>query len=44
MSIRVLWEPRDCWVGVFWRRSKLRWQVYVCLVPCLPILFEWERR
>lgn len=68
-SVRVKWEPRDLWVGVFWDRGwqyptdwiregharhmlkflppdqvsgmARRLDVYVCLVPCLPIHFTW---
>ena len=38
-------EPRDLWVGVFWRVSGQEWgplqalrflHVYVCLIPTLP--------
>lgn len=34
----VVFEPRDCWVGVFAGRDA----VYVVLVPCLA--FRWARR
>jgi hypothetical protein len=38
-SIRMLWEPRDLWVGVYWTRPRpYALQVYVCLLPCVPIL------
>jgi hypothetical protein len=49
MNIRLLFEPRDVWVGVFWTRLRFydpprrRWDVYVCLVPMLPIRFRWWR-
>lgn len=46
--VRLLFEPRDLWLGVFWdRRSGYApglnglW-VYVCLFPCLPIKFEFR--
>lgn len=45
-------EPRDCWIGVYWelRRSiespykDLR--VYICLIPMFPLClrFEWGYR
>lgn len=34
---RVEWKPEDLWVGVFWRRTGNRLDVWVCLLPCLPI-------
>lgn len=44
--IRWLWEPRDMWIGIFWNRvydgpaPQQRYLfVYVCLLPCLPLVF-----
>lgn len=42
-TVSLLWEPRDLWVGVYWTRErKPGWrrsviEVYVCVVPCLPL-------
>ena len=46
MKIRIQWEPRDLWVGVFRTpcRHHPRWLVYVCIVPCLPIVIEIPRK
>jgi hypothetical protein len=47
-SLRLLWEPRDLWFGVFWNRAHaggLRDRflfVYVCVLPCVPIVFAWR--
>lgn len=30
-------EPRDLWVGVFWRHSELALHIYVCFVPLIPL-------
>jgi hypothetical protein len=38
---RLVWEPRDLWLGVY--RDPTRHRVYVCLVPCLPIVLERSR-
>ena len=49
ISVSLLWEPRDLWVGVYWDYHSWRadrevgvdagWylQVYICVVPLLPI-------
>lgn len=58
MRVRIRFEPRDCWIGVFWRwtcpvhdaeaiepgglRYKKVWDVYICLVPMLPVHIHWE--
>jgi len=38
MSIRVEFEPRDLWVGAFVDTDKRR--LYVCIVPCFPVVLE----
>ncbi len=51
MRIRIYFEPRDLWVGVYWNvertsfdNSRVRcreWSVYICLLPCFPIRLRW---
>jgi hypothetical protein len=47
-------EPRDLWVGVFWRWDESLWadppdrryqvlRVFICLIPTLPIVFKFRR-
>jgi hypothetical protein len=46
-TARLLWEPRDLWVGIFWTHTQLGdWAeedkyllVYVSIIPCLPVCF-----
>lgn len=49
----IKFEPRDLWIGVYWERAGRittletdieRYRVYVCVVPCLPCIFVWQRR
>ena len=40
-------EPRDAWVGAYikkpyWEGWSKRRQVYICILPFVPILIEWE--
>lgn len=43
---RIRFEPRDIWIGVYWKFS--RWSrepqsdlyIYVCFVPMLPLIFH----
>lgn len=37
ISISLLFEPRDLWVGVYWDKGVSSLLVYICLVPVLPI-------
>lgn len=43
MTARILFEPRDLWVGVFWDRRPGELRVYVCLLPALPLLLTFPR-
>jgi hypothetical protein len=42
--MKIKFVKQDLWIGVFWKRTneKLFYKitVYVCLIPCLPIIFE----
>jgi hypothetical protein len=52
--VRIKFEPRDCWVGVYWthdgydcfraaiNKYGCSYAVYVCLVPCFPIVIRWH--
>ncbi len=35
---RLLWEPRDMWVGVY--REPATRRTYICFVPCIVLLLE----
>jgi hypothetical protein len=48
-EIRLKFEPRDLWLGVYWNLVRSiespykRLDVYVCIIPTLPLRlrFEW---
>jgi hypothetical protein len=47
LSAHLLFEPRDLWVGAFWDIKAMRGFgaslfIYVCLIPLLPLCFEWR--
>ena len=51
MVIKFRFEPRDCWIGVFWNihqemhpmfRSVTTF--YICLIPMLPIIVIRKHR
>jgi hypothetical protein len=42
-TVRAFFEPRDVWIGVYWTWAEAGpdgrdFRVYVCILPCLPIL------
>ncbi len=41
---QVIFEPRDIWVGVYWKRWPKAVEFYVCLVPMVPlrIYVQWH--
>jgi hypothetical protein len=47
---RLLWEPRDVWLGVYWNRVRAGAPadrfllIYVCVIPCIPLAFAWRLR
>jgi hypothetical protein len=50
--MQIKYEPRDLWVGIFWDRAgrtttletdRQHYRVYVCLVPCFPVIFTISR-
>lgn len=47
--VSLMFEPRDLWFGVYWDRpTPSGWHrsldVYVCLLPLLPLKFQWRRQ
>jgi hypothetical protein len=48
MTIRILFEPRDLWVGVYWRTfmeaGNKMLQLYVCILPVFPIQITFPIR
>lgn len=50
MQIRLEFKLADCWIGVFWRRERpgrdlvYHWDVWICLIPCLPLHLSWWRK
>ena len=55
MRVRILFEPRDLWIGVYWTRvwtseearrlgATSDLRIYLCLIPCLPIVLDFPYR
>lgn len=49
-EVKVIFEPRDLWVGLYWDRSVLPsgnfgvYVLYFCIVPMLPIRIKILKR
>lgn len=43
MSIRVKFEPRDVWIGVYWNREPNALKFYICFLPLLPVIVTVPR-
>jgi hypothetical protein len=43
-SCRLEWKLADLWVGAFWKKSGHCLDVWVCLLPCIPLhlCFVWH--
>ena len=37
LSVKLLFEPRDIWVGIYWDKKDESIFVYICVVPCFPV-------
>lgn len=44
MSVRLEFKLQDAWVGVFWKKSPTATDIWICLVPCVPIHLTLNRR
>jgi hypothetical protein len=41
IKVRIKFEKRDIWIGVYWDYvSLVRLDFYVCVVPCFPVLIH----
>lgn len=37
LKVQLQFEPRDIWIGLFWRRTEIAWHFYICILPLLPL-------
>jgi hypothetical protein len=47
LFIRLMFEPRDLWVGVYvkepyWEMGTKQRVFYVIVIPMFPVLIEWS--
>ncbi len=34
--MRFHFEPRDIWIGIFWRHTEIALHFYICVLPLIP--------
>lgn len=37
LKAQFQFEPRDVWVGLFWRRTEIALHLYICILPLVPL-------
>lgn len=42
MTVKIEFKPQDLWIGAFWQRRATIQHLWICIIPCLPIHFQWE--
>ena len=42
-GIDLEFKLQDFWVGVFWKNRKEDIDIWICIIPCLPIHY-WSGR
>ncbi len=42
---KVYFEPRDIWIGLYWKRFPCAIDLYFCLIPCVPwnLYIQWHQ-
>lgn len=35
--LQLEWKPQDFWIGAYWENTRERIDIWICLLPCLPI-------
>lgn len=43
LSVSLCWKWQGLWIGLFIKSRVYGWYAWVCLLPCLPIRFSYQR-
>ena len=41
INARLEFKPQDLWVGVYWKDKDGWFDLWVCVLPCLPVHVWW---
>lgn len=42
LSVGLERKLEDFWIGAYWKWSVERLDVWICLLPCLPLHIVWQ--
>lgn len=42
VDVALEWKLQDLWIGAFWRTTEFGGDLWVCLLPCLPLHLSWS--
>lgn len=42
-DLQLEFKLEDFWIGAFWRQTPSKFDLWICLLPCLPIHFTLEK-
>ena len=42
--IKLEFKPQDFWIGVFWKNTLDKFDLWICLIPMFPIHFWREKK
>ena len=40
-NVEFEWKPQDAWIGAFWKRTGHTVDLWVCILPCIPLHISW---
>ena len=40
-SYHIEWKPQDCWIGAFWRQDGCCVDLWLCVLPMVPLHVSW---
>ncbi len=44
VTARFELKLQDLWIGVYWRRREHQIDIWLCLLPCVPLHITWLSR
>lgn len=43
MKWEIVFKPQDLWVGVYWESSYPKLDIWICVIPMVPLHLYWRR-